>query len=584
MNFAIMIFRPLRQEHNTGTNSWKVSWKISWGVFIPLLLFSFMFASSIPLQANETNNKTNNKLSDPYRIMKRYFDAVGGLQRLKAETYFYCKGIYGSGGVTGTVQEWHHIPGKWRREVKLMSFTQSSGCNGTFAWEVDRNGKIKIEKNEEVRNSARVAKLMQEYAFMEPGSKNFSVKLKGLRTINDNNIAKKSGNNVRKNVGKNAGKNSGIECYHLRITNTVNHDVFDYYINSATFLLEKTVSYRTDSDVYIRYYDYRNINGVLRPIRKVVTNLPSGGKYVFQITQAVSNRTIESSRFEPPAEDVRDFRFLNGRCAENIPFEFKQNRIMLNVEVDVQWEGVKGRGKMKRKKWLLDSGANATVIDRRYAEALGLTPVGNFKGHGVHNTFYYSYVTGPPLKLPGLELNEQIIMATDIDGTGILGYDFLSRFITKIDFAGKQISFYDPETFQYTGTGTVVPAPLLGKDFTIPATVDGKYGGRWRLDLGATFTAMHYPFASENNLLRLKGKTVYSQGVGGVSKLRSVTFQDIEVAGYKIKAPKIAIPIQPMRGALLQSSLAGNIGNSVLRHFVLYLDYKNQRVIFSKNL
>jgi C-terminal processing protease CtpA/Prc len=49
-----------------------------------------------------------------------------------------------------------------------------------------------------------------------------------------------------------------------------------------------------------------------------------------------------------------------------------------------------------------------------------------------------------------------------------------------------------------------------------------------------------------------------------------------------IEKPLIGVPHKQGKGSFAEKSLIGNIGNSFLRHFVLYLDYKNQKVIVEK--
>ena len=58
-------------------------------------------------------------------------------------------------------------------------------------------------------------------------------------------------------------------------------------------------------------------------------------------------------------------------------------------------------------------------------------------------------------------------------------------------------------------------------------------------------------------------------------------FKTLEVAGFTIENPLIDFPLQT-GGAFGGSEETGNLGNATFRHFVLYLDYKNQRMIFEK--
>lgn len=509
-------------------------------IFTAFLCIAWIAAGLFPAQ----------QLSDPHRIMEKHYEAIGGLKKLKTESSMYYEGIYLSGGARGTVKEWYYLPCKWRREVSVLGLDAVSGCNGSFTWDIDKNGKIKIEKNQYTLKRMKVERLLRSFHHMIPGSENFTLTFKGTADV------------------------GGTACYMIRIANSIDNNYYRYYINSKTFLLEKSIAFDNGVDLYTRYRDYREVNGILRSYHMEHTRLPSGGKYLFKVTRLVSNARIEDRVFEPPEQDAADFHFANGESAVDIPIQFRGGHIYVTVEV-----------KGAPQQWILDTGANTTAIDIEYARGLGLQTRGKFKGRGAHTSFYYTYIKGPGLKLPGLVMDEQIITAIDLNGdyTGILGYDFLSRFVTRVDFNRQKVSFYHPDAFTYRGPGKTVSAPLLGKDFTLHVLVDGKYSGMWRVDLGASGTSFHYPYASDNNLIRLKRRKkkqfTYSTGVGGMSKLREVKFKWLELAGFKIKKPLINVPIQPTGGSFVNRVLAGNLGNSVLSKFTIYFDYRNQQII-----
>lgn len=517
----------------------KTSKTIQTIIIILFIIEGFLFSTQDP----ETDNRL---LKDPFLVMTSYYAAIGGLNQLKAEKTQYFEAVYYSAGIKGSIKQWHHLPNQWRREVNMLGFINTSGCNGTTGWEVDRNGKIKIQKSLEDINDINVTTALYAYEHMNPETGKFSLQLQGTDQVDN------------------------VECYVVNITNTLNRDIYRYYINTSSFLLEKSVAYKNDGDLYARYKEYRLFKGILRPLRMEMMLLPHGAKYALQVTRLTINEPIDPTLFNPPQQDVKDFHFLQGDRIENIPFQYREEQIFLPVIING-----------KKQEWLLDSGSNATVIDRSYARELGLLPKGQFKGRGAHYSFYYSYIRGPEIELPGLKIDKQFIIALDLPMNyhGILGYDFLSRFVTRIDYDRQRISFYNPNTFNYTGDGKTLKASLLGKDLIIEADVEGKYPGNWRVDLGATFTAFHFPYASTHHLLSRKGKNTFSHGIGGSTRLRSVQFNHMQIAGYRIPHPAIAVPIQPTGGAFLQKTLAGNIGNSILCHFILFLNYQEQMII-----
>jgi hypothetical protein len=495
------------------------------------------------------------QLTDPYEIMEKHFDAMGGLDRLKAEKTSYAEGKIYLANLEGTFKHWRRPPMASRTEIDLGVFKQTSGDNGEFSWVEDANGKVKILKDENTLKRREISRLNDLYDYMDRNSKNFSMTFDGIEKVNDK------------------------DCYVVTIANTINEDVTTQYIDVGNFLLEKVVSKSPDNRTETFYSDFRDIDGLKIEFHQESVTYPIEQKQVIQLTAYESNPDIDPALFEPPGGDVRDFEFTNGVSAENIPFEFIENHLYIKVIIN-------GRERL----WCLDTGAGMSVIDTAYARELGLKIEGDLKGHGAGQTVKVGFTTLPAFAIEGINFQKQNIIAIDItslfrkwgyDVSGILGYDFLSRFVIKVDYANELLSFYDPETFEYQGKGEIINTPLVGNTFSIPVTVDGKYTGQWSVDLGAGSNSFHYPFAEENGFLKLKGVHRLGMGAGGHFDEMMYRFKTLEVAGFTLKDPLIDFPLQT-GGAFGGSEESGNLGNSAFRHFVLYLDYKNQRMIFEK--
>jgi hypothetical protein len=368
----------------------------------------------------------------------------------------------------------------------------------------------------------------------------------------------------------------------VKISNNINTDLSIRYINTKTFLMEKSVDTRPSGEIRQIYSDYREVKGIKQPFHREVTRLPENQTFSLHITKYESDIPIDATLFQLPRQDVRDFRFLALHRAENIPFQYVENHILLPVSITG-----------KESLWILDSGAGISVIDLGFALTLGLKPEGNLKGQGVGKTVDISFVTIPSYTVPGLVIEKQKIAAADflttfcqksfgMDIKGVLGYDFMSRFVIKIDYANEKISFYHPDKFQYNGNGKILQAPLKDRTFTVPMTVDGKYSGTWRVDLGSGAIDFHYPYAKENSLLDREGIDGIIYGAGGETKSRTIRFKKLVFAGFTLPDPLIGFPLQEGEGAFMDKALLGNLGNTVFRHFVIYLDYKNQQLIVEK--
>lgn len=501
------------------------------------------------------------EVTDPYTILNKYYDARGGLDKLRALKTMHITGnvdIVGT-GLKGTFEEWDEAPVKQRQNVDLGIFKQQSGDNGEYPWTVDHNGKLQIVRDESRLKQRTVDSLMAVFVELDPQSKYFTVTYEGIDTA--------------------GGKN----CYEVKIANSINTQIVRQYFDTTDFLMVKQVTISPQGDEqHTIYSDYRPVDGIVLSFRQESRAVPTGMVQTSQITSAEANVPIDESLFQPPATDVRDFHFTNGKSAEDIPFQFIENHIYIPVEMG-------GHTRL----WVLDTGAGISVVMTRFADELGLKPEGKMKGMGAGNLVDVSFTNMPAFSLPGIEFDPQKAAIIDInwlfdqwigkDVAGILGYDFLSRMTIKVDYAHEKISFFDPDSFSYSGPGVVIDAPLnAAGSFNLPVTIDSKYGGDWFLDLGAGGMAFHYPFAKKNGLLDRPGISSLGFGAGGSHKVKNVRFKTIEFAGFTLPHPIVSMLEGEVKGAFSNEETTGNIGNTLLRHFVIYLDYKHGKVIVEK--
>jgi hypothetical protein len=497
--------------------------------------------------------------ADPHQILKKYYEAIGGEEKLDAEKTLYFEGKITFLGMKleGTIKQWDKPPICQRQEVDLRIFKQTEGRNEETSWVLDPNGKVQLRQDEATVKRRKLDELLERRDHLNPESPYFHVTVEG-----------------REKVGE-------ADCHIIKIINTINEDIRFQFINVESFLLEKSITKEPDRESRTLYSDYRDVSGIKRPYRFEIENLPVKQKFVIEVAKYESNVEVDQFLFDPPTRDVRDFAFLKGENTENIPFEFIENHLFLPVTIN-------GREKL----WCLDTGAQMTAIDTAFALKLDLKAEGKIKGSGAGRTVDLSFVKLPEYSVPGLRFQSQRAVTLEIgeifkrmygmDVPGILGYDFLSRLTTKIDYARKTLSFYHPDKFVYKGEGRVVKAPLVNGTFTVPVTVDGKYSGPWSLDLGAGGCSFHYPFAEENGLLVFPGVQRLAGGAGGDFREKEVLFRSIEFAGFTLRNPLIDVPAEMTDGAFRRKEIIGNLGNTLFRHFVLYLDYKQQQVIVEK--
>ena len=518
-----------------------------------ILIALLVLAGSIRPAFSET------LLSDPHQILERHFDAIGGLNRLKAQTTTYKEGkiTIVAAGLEGTFKQWSERPLKLRQETDLKVVSQVSGDNGDVSWHVDANGKLLIRRDDNTLKEREVRRLMEEYEHLDPGSENFAVTFEGIEKI------------------------EGRDCYVVMITNTINKDIQRYFYDKSSFYLLKEIVTRPDNEHQVAYSDFRKVDGFVLPFKETVRELPTNETITVEYSVYKLNPKVDSALFEPPAQDVEDFVFLNGESAEDIPFQYVEEHIYLPVNLNG-----------KERLWVLDCGASVNVIDSSFAFEIGLPFEGPVKGLGASGVVDFYFVPLPEYSLGEIKFKQQKAVALSfgemfktvlgMEVVGILGYDFLSRFVTKIDFAKHTISFYHPAYFEYKGKGTIFDSPLEGNMLSLPANVDGEYSGRFRLDIGAPDIDFHYPYAKDHGLLERKGIDIMIGDAAGLTTARIAQHKTIEVGDFVLENPLIGTPHEEGTGSFAEETTIGNIGNSLLKNFVLYLDYNQQRVILEK--
>ncbi len=492
--------------------------------------------------------------SDPYEILNKNIAASGGLERLKAERSQYVEGTLAIAGLAGTMKIWTQKPDFSRNEVDLKVLRITQGENADGQWVLDSNGKLQLitKRDEASLKRKDVKRRMAEYEFLDPKSTVFKVEAAGMDTAN------------------------GVNCYIVKISNTINSDVQTNFINSSTFLLERAISNEGDESSDSYFGDYRDVGGLKVAHYTKQTSLLTGQVQEITITKYESNPVIAATFFDPPQETKKDYRFVNGNSAENVPFRFSGNHIYMPVTVNC-----------KERYWVLDTGASMSVIGSKFAKELGLETAGNMKGGAANSTVDVQFATLPPFSVKGIEFDAQQIAVIDLEPLnkliniqidGILGFDFLSRFVTKVDFAHELVSFYDPKTFSYVGDGTKLDVHLKDGVFVTKATLDGAHSGTWLCDLGASGMSLEGAYAKRSGFLDRNGIESMGRGAGEAYRSKRVMCDSISFAGYTLKKPRLHFPIDKIDTVSAPDEI-GNLGNTLFRNFVLYVDYANEQMI-----
>jgi hypothetical protein len=515
------------------------------------------FAVGVLLVAVLAGASAGQDMTDPYEILNSYFTASGGLTRLKAERTQYFEGDLSVAGMQGRLKVWTEKPDRSRVDVEIGPLSIAEGDNGDLRWVLDTNGKLQtITKPDEPTLKRReVERRMAEYEYADPGSDIFTVTFEGTQEV------------------------EGTDCYVVKIANGINADLHTYYIGVDGFRLEKSVAIKGEKSADTYYADYREVDGIVTAFYSKEIPHQTGQPQELTLTHYESNPRVDPALFEPPEQGGKDYEFASGDAAENIPFRFIGNHLFIPVMV----EG-------KERLWIIDTGAGRSVIDQAFAEGLGLELEGNLKGVGAGGTVDVTFAALPPFGLKGIRFGGQTVAVIEmselirrlgVDFAGILGFDFLSRFVTRVDYARELVSFYDPEAFDYTGEGVVLDAHVEEGVFETSATLDGEHSGTWLFDLGAGMTHLDSRYALREGYTKKAGVLRMGHGAGNEYQLKVVKGRRLQFGGFTVEEPDISFAYGGT-DTVFTADRIGLLGNTLFRNFVLYVDYGNERVILEK--
>ncbi|MBT3233091.1 MAG: PDZ domain-containing protein [Calditrichaeota bacterium] len=494
---------------------------------------------------------------DPFQILRNYYQALGGFENFRSEISSYSVGdisIIGT-GMKGQFRQWTRAPLYKRTELDINAFKQISGDDGKKSWVLDHSGKLSELTDETSSKRREIIALREVFKHLDPFSDQFVIRFEGVQEVNNKS------------------------CYVLQISNKINDDVEIDFFDVNTSLLIKTIEVQPEQEKSIVFSDYREIDGVKHPFRQETEVLPIGQKQLLEITEYQSNVRIDDSMFQPPETAVKRFQFSRDSSVAEIDFEIIDNHLLVPVIIN---------GTIRT--WIIDTTASISAVDWEYAQELGLEL--DESRVGEDNRIGFSLAVLPTLRLKGLELRKQRVAVTVVsqlfkrtigfDIAGILGSDFLSNFTIKVDYSTKKISFFDPDSFRYSGRGKSVDVEFRNNVMLIPASINGIFKGNWKLDIGASRMSVLHSYAKANNLLETNGIDVVGYGTGDVATGHLTQFESFEFGPFKISNPVIHIHHSHTDEMLTKSGIIGIVGNSLLNNFVLYVDYHNQKLFLEK--
>ncbi len=309
--------------------------------------------------------------------------------------------------------------------------------------------------------------------------------------------------------------------------------------------------------------------------------------FVFLSILICTNSCFPQRPEEIPREQGgnKDYRFVSDSGFIKVPFELVSNHVYLKAEVNDSLY----------LNFLLDTGAQLSYIDSSKAFEHKIKKVDRQKVRRVSFSDDVSFFRLDSIRIGNLTIFDQDVVGFSLsplskfEGTtldGILGYDFLQRFVVEIDYINQILTIYEPDKFNYTGEGEVLTLDLGWYIPKIIAIVDGEHEEMFEIDTGSRnnldFSA---PFVKEHKFLEKYPKYLEtSLGFGITGWIRGVVGRigSFQLGRFLIKSPVTGFYLEDEK-SFSSLKIAGKIGGGILKKFKVILDYPRYRMILEKN-
>jgi predicted aspartyl protease len=335
------------------------------------------------------------------------------------------------------------------------------------------------------------------------------------------------------------------------------------------------------------YSDYKPVESTKQPFRVAEY---SADKKVSEtvIAKVAIDESITDSLFTM-AKEKPSARLAAGPIT--VPFEYRSNEILIRVKTN-------GTHDLR---FIVDTGATQSILDKNAARKIGAESLGENSGLSMttgSGSIQTSAVTVKSLAIGDLAINNAPFATADLGSfgniqgdkpAGLIGANILKRYLVTIDYENEKLTFSDPTQVKIPAGATVISTkPSLGMSgLAVDGNIDGKQKMTFLIDTGAAFNNI-----SETKVKNLLWGPLYKVGMlkgldGKLVETGSARFNYLDIDNLRVEKPVFSIAPPPSAGAveagIISSKELAIIGNPLLSHYKVTLDYRNQRLFFEQS-
>ncbi|OPL20092.1 MAG: hypothetical protein AVO35_01155 [Candidatus Aegiribacteria sp. MLS_C] len=478
-------------------------------------------------------------------ILERCLEAAGGREALSGLHVIHTVDSLSMAGMSGISESW------WVREpftglnvTELGPVRQEVLIREDSVWTVDRNGHLSPGGIEE-RDQMELSRMTVFYDYLL----NTALASPGADTLLDGVTA----------VSVTLKDHPNVVFYHSR------EDWLPVMMRAATMGIE------------VRSYPggYTDIDGIMTPSYSV-SIIPALG-------QTMETHNLLTEYNVPVPESI--FVLTSGTAdwslegqGEEYPVRIMGEHLYLDGTVQGQRVNI-----------LLDSGAGATVLDSALASRLGLEGTGRLPASGIGGTREFSFARVDEYSAAGAVVRDQTLAVMPLadqfySATGqridlILGYDFLSRFATRIDYGRETITLREPGTSGIPEEGaSVLHAERSMGLLSVNAVLEDSVPVRLIVDTGAGGNIHLTPSFFDAHPGFLAGRPTFDtemEGIGGTDSIAGFRVSTVTLGDYKVPGGLCS----SFDGGEILSGFDGILGSGVLSRFAVTMDYDSGLLI-----
>lgn len=370
----------------------------------------------------------------------------------------------------------------------------------------------------------------------------------------------------------------GVRYNVVRVVSSAHHPV-EFWIKRATGRIER-IGYGAGLRSTVDFADFRQVGALQIPFEERTTGAGAHRPVqLLRLARVELNPALPPRSFDKPVD--LPIEGLAGH-PQGVTVELERCADPSHLCVAVM---LNGSGPFH---FIVDSGAAMNLITPETAARLGVRSEGKVLVQGTSDT-----ASGGGLapiartSLGTLSQADQTFAVVPIGypgADGLLGFQWLRQAVTRIDWAARKLTFYDPATYVYRGPAQPRVLDFHGNVPRVEARIDG-HAGWFNLDTGDFAGVTVNPaFARATGLDTAypTGQESHYGGVGGAAQALLTQARLLEFGPATLQGPQLQLSRQT-RDLLSAPGLAGNLGYGVLHRFDLVLDYPGRRIYFEPN-